>query len=125
MLVDWGLAVRAGAEARRRGVPAFAAARAFTQTSYAARPAQDALGALLTWVAVAHGAACAAPWAAAAGKAFADDEGVFAARKVWLRGVGDDARRRALAAVADAADALDVEGRVVEPVELVRAALGL
>jgi len=124
MLVDWGLAVRAGADARRRGVPAFAANRAFTQTSYVARPAQDALGALLTWVAVAHGAACAAPWAAAGG-AFVDDEAVFAARKVWLRGVGDDERRRALAAVADAAAALDVEGRVVEPVALVRAVLGL
>jgi len=83
MLVDWGSAARRSTPARGRGVPAFADERSFSQWSFAARPSQDALGALLLWLAVSHGAACAAPWLDAAG-AGVDDAAVFFARATWV-----------------------------------------
>ncbi len=63
VLVDWGLALACGAPSARRGVAAFSAAGVFQGFSYPARPAQDALAVLYTWLALASGsAAAAAPW---------------------------------------------------------------
>lgn len=84
VLVDWGLAVRRGGRACGRSVPAFAASGVFLQHTYAARPSQDVIGALLTWVAIAHGTGCAPPWAAA-GSAFADDQRRRARRRAQPR----------------------------------------
>ena len=73
VLVDWGISRAVGAESRGCGVASFTDERVFTQGSYAARPAQDAYAALLTWVCIARGGECAAPWAQAA------------RRREWLR----------------------------------------
>ena len=109
LLIDWGLAVARGGAARARGVPAFAPRSAFEQDAYAAQPAQDALGALLTWLAVAYDAGCAAPWLAAPAE---DDSAVFAARDAWLR---DGARRDADATLQRVAEAVEALGAARQP----------
>jgi hypothetical protein len=89
-LVDWGCSCACGAEARGRGVAAFADARVFgaATTHFAARSAQDVAGALLTWAAVACDAGCDAPWLArraaapaGGGSTVAD---MLANREAWL-----------------------------------------
>jgi hypothetical protein len=77
VLVDWGISRAAGDESRGCGVAAHADERVFRQTSYAARPAQDVYAALLTWVCIARGSECAAPWAAGVAQ--------LPARREWLR----------------------------------------
>ncbi len=62
MLVDWGISRASGEEARGCGVAAYADRRVFEQGEYKARPAQDVIGALLTWLCVAHSEQCDAPW---------------------------------------------------------------
>ena len=93
VLVDWGCSVARGAEARGRGVVAYADARVFaaTTTSFAARPAQDIAGALYTWIAIACDAGCAAPWLGALPaqpiaqlESTTTVKGVLARRAVWL-----------------------------------------
>lgn len=63
VLVDWGISRAAGAESKCCGVATFADGRIFSQSSYAARPGQDVYAALLTWLCIARGIECAAPWA--------------------------------------------------------------
>jgi hypothetical protein len=62
VLVDWGISRAVGAESKGCGVSTFADKRIFSQTTYAARPGQDVYGALLTWVCIARGIDCTAPW---------------------------------------------------------------
>jgi len=89
VLVDWGCSCERGSEARGRGVAAFADARVFapSTTTFAARPSQDVVGALLTWAAIACDVGCAAPWLApraaspAGGSTVAD---MLARREAWL-----------------------------------------
>jgi hypothetical protein len=96
VLVDWGSSVPLGAGARGRGVAAFADARVFAGGAFKARPAQDAAGALYTWLAIAFDAGCAAPWGAEGG----------ALRALWIREMAAlDARAAAVAAALALAEA--------------------
>lgn len=120
MLVDFGCAARRSDASAGRGVPAFAARGVFLQDSYAARPAQDAVGALLTWVAVAYGAGCAAPWLEGV-DAFTDALVVVAARDDWLRRRSDD--DAALGHVLCAIGTIEMATPAFEAVACARAAL--
>jgi serine/threonine protein kinase len=79
MLVDWGISRAVGAEARGCGVAAYADRRVFEQGKYQARAVQDVIGALLTWLCVAHSELCDAPWCTSGPL-----EAVFAARQAWM-----------------------------------------
>ena len=115
MLVDWGCSCARGAEGRGRGVAAFADSRVFspdTASSFAARPAQDVAGALLTWVAVACDAGCSAPWLAPRAAAPTGGGGgsstvadMLARREAWLAAAAErgDVPASLLAALASAA----------------------
>jgi len=84
LLIDWGSAAVAPREdAAGRGVAAYADARVFSQGSFVARPSQDAAGALYTWLAIAMGAGCEAPWLSAADALRSSDDAVVA-RDDWL-----------------------------------------
>ena len=61
VLVDWGLSRKVGARLKGCGVAAFADARIFL-TGVSASPAVDVLAVLYTWLAIAFGDGCAAPW---------------------------------------------------------------
>ena len=82
LLVDWGSSRKLRADAHGCGVEAYADERVFSQGSFAARPAQDAAGALFTFLAVAFGPDCCAPWIAPGMKREAD---VFLERDKWLQ----------------------------------------
>jgi len=82
LLVDWGSSRGLGSDAHGCGVDAYADERVFSQGSFAARPAQDAAGALFTFLAVAFGPDCCAPWIAPGMKREAD---VFLERDKWLQ----------------------------------------
>ena len=117
-LVDWGAALSLGETLVRRGVPAFADARIFSEEGVTARSNYDALAALYTWLAVALDEHCAAPWlaAAAVGERIDCDEALFIARESWLRarlvGGGGDAVSERVAAVARVACKLELfDGR--------------
>ena len=60
-------------------MPAHADARVFLRGSYLARPAQDVIGALLTWLCLAHSEHCDAPW-----RTNGTLEAVFEARAEWI-----------------------------------------
>ena len=62
VLVDWGSAQPRGKECHGRGVAAFSDRRVFEQRKYAARPGQDAIGLLYSWLAIAFGESCCSPW---------------------------------------------------------------
>ena len=64
LLIDFGLSRAPGADAHSVGVAAYADARVFWQGSFVARRAQDAAGALYTWLSAAFGAGGVAPWLA-------------------------------------------------------------
>jgi hypothetical protein len=83
VLVDWGSSCAPGTNVRRVGVAAYADERVFLQGSYLSRPAQDAAGALFTFLAIAFGPDCGAPWFTNGARS--DDE-VFAERSRWLQG---------------------------------------
>jgi hypothetical protein len=102
MLVDWGISRATGAAAQGCGVAAYADTRVFEQGVYQARPAQDVIGALYTWLCVAHSEQCDAPWPATGAL-----ETMFAGRAAWLkRRSGEDA------VVARVVEALrEAEGR--------------
>jgi hypothetical protein len=116
VLVDWGISRAAGAESRGCGVPAFADERVFKQTSFLARPAQDAYAALLTWVCIARGSECAAPWAG------------MSRRWEWLTACaarGDAAVARVCQALLAVAQVRDCHGlRAVAVYDIAREALG-
>jgi hypothetical protein len=81
-LVDWGIARKEGVLLKSCGVPAYADRRIFSDCGVAARPCFDVLAALFTWLAIACGEGCAAPWA---GKAAAAEGGkIFVARTKWV-----------------------------------------
>ena len=86
LLVDWGSSCAPGTDVCRIGVAAFADERVFTQGSYVSRPAQDAAGALFTFLAIAFGPDCGAPWLA---YGFRNDDEIFSARSRWLQGHAD------------------------------------
>jgi len=127
-LVDWGAALKPGAALSYRGVAAFADERIFTSRGVAARPHVDALAALYTWLAVALGRRCSAPWLVPDdGERIDSDEALFAARASWLRArCSDDCADGArVAAVARAARELErVDSRSSEDaLALARASL--
>ena len=62
VLVDWGSAVDKGGSGHCHGVPSFSDSRVFDAGSYKARPEQDALGLLYSWLAIAFDGGCCAPW---------------------------------------------------------------
>ena len=83
MLVDWGAA--ACTTEREKVwccVPAFSAKVMLDGKQPLAQPALDGVGALYTWLAVAHGHACTAPWVV--GKRFANDAEMAMERREWL-----------------------------------------
>ena len=82
MLVDWGIARLENSSLLRCGVAAFADARMWrASSSVGAGPQHDALAALYTWLAVAFGDRCAAPWV---GEATLELEDLFKARREWI-----------------------------------------
>jgi hypothetical protein len=88
MLVDWGISRAAGDEAQGCGVAAYADRRVFELDAYRAHAAQDVIGALLTWLCVAHSEQCEAPWGASSGAL----EDFFDARAAWMeQRSGEDA----------------------------------
>jgi len=82
LLIDWGSSSKMGTDVHRRGVAAYADERIFSQSSYSARRAQDAAGALFTFLAVAFGRECYAPWLTAEVQS---EDDIFRARSVWLQ----------------------------------------
>ena len=84
MLVDWGSSRKSGEESAGVGVAAFADSRVFEQKTYTARPTQDIFGALYTWLAIAFGIECTAPWLAGALSRIGDGD-MFNARKEWIK----------------------------------------
>jgi hypothetical protein len=100
MLVDWGISRSIDDEASGCGVAAYADKRVFLQGTYQARPVQDVIGALLTWLCVAHSELCDAPWRVTG----ATPEAVFEARAAWIaqRSKEDAAVARVAAALSEA-----------------------
>ena len=112
MLVDWGTARRLGQPLKWRGVPAYADSRIFTARGVAALPHIDALGALYSWLSIAHSVSCVAPWLLSEVD-FDCDEDMHEARSEWVRGCLDGAAAGLrVAAVARAIGELErMEGR--------------
>ncbi len=106
MLVDWGAAACAGeGEAARRGVPAYSACALNRGRLPLAQPAIDAAGALFTWLAVAFGRGCVAPWLLPRCQT---DFDALDARDLWVAALAEtDARvDRVYLALEDLEDAL-------------------
>jgi len=116
-LVDWGISRAAGARLKGCGVAAFADARVFQSgAGVAAAPAVDALAALFTWLAVAFGDGCAAPWGQTRGL-----EDVFRERVRWVREAAEGGGRAA--AVAAGIAALSEREAAGDAVDVARACL--
>lgn len=116
VLVDWGLALGQGENAAGRGVEEFCDAEIFSCKVYAARPAQDALALLLTWLALACDRAGGAPW-------LAREE---AAAEKLDRGEWLEARKAAGGAVQRVVDAiarLAAAAQPADPMDVAIAAL--
>jgi hypothetical protein len=79
MLLDWGISRSARDETKGCGVAAYADKKVFEQGSYLARPAQDVIGLLFSWLCVAHSPHCDAPWPITGAQ-----DAMFAAREQWL-----------------------------------------
>ena len=109
MLVDWGAAACSGkGSLARRGVLAYSASALDAAKLPPAQPAIDAAGALYTWLAVAFGQGCVAPWLLP--RAQTDFEALDA-REVWVAAQSDtDARvERVRLALEGLEGALDAE----------------
>jgi len=123
LLIDWGLAQRAGAPAPPRCVVAFADRYLLGAEDAPAAPRVDALAALFTWCAVAFGGdACAAPWLALRGFGACDD-GVLSARGQWLRDASGGALGARAQRVAHAVAAIEKGGRAADAVAAAREAV--
>jgi len=84
MLVDWGAAACTTEQEKVWCcVPAFSAKVMLSEKQPRAQPALDGVGALYTWLAIAHGYACTPPWAYATH--FASNYDMANARSEWLR----------------------------------------
>lgn len=120
MLVDWGISRAIGSETKGCGVAAYADRRVFEQGSYQARPEQDVIGALLTWLCVAHSELCNAPW-----RTTGDQDVVFHAREEWMtRRSGEDAAvARVVGAIRSAAGTRSWAGSEKALYALARAAV--
>jgi hypothetical protein len=82
LLVDWGAACKLGTP-NSRGVAAFADARVLrARGGVAAHPHIDALAALFTWLAIAFGDSCAAPWLDE--RQHGDEAALREARRLWI-----------------------------------------
>jgi hypothetical protein len=88
VLVDWGISAPFGKDVFGCGVPAYADERIFRQQSYAARPAQDAIGLLYTYLSIAYGRECEAPWlgltSPCSSSNLGGDVATFGARTKWI-----------------------------------------
>jgi serine/threonine protein kinase len=95
VLVDWGLAcpASAGYNSANRGVPSFCEDRVFDQSTYSARPAQDASALLYTWLALAFDGNCCAPWDCPCPRK------MWEKRRLWLKSGSHAAVQRASAAL--------------------------
>jgi hypothetical protein len=99
MLVDWGAAACSSKDsAARRGVLAYSASALDNEVLPPAHPAIDAAGALYTWLAVAYGRACVAPWLRS--PAPGTDETMLRARQRWVVGLARTEPRVARVAAA-------------------------
>jgi hypothetical protein len=103
--VDWGAAARVGPGSEaRRGVPAYSASALVAAAKLPpAHPAIDAAGALYTWLALAYGRGCVAPWLRS--PAPASDKAMLEARQEWVVELAGAAPR--VARVEAALGALD------------------
>jgi serine/threonine-protein kinase len=117
MLVDWGAAARAGGAARR-GVLAYSAGVFKAAKLPRAHPAIDASGALYTWLTVAYGRACVAPWLRS--PAPASDAAMVLERGAWVAGLAGAEPR-----VARVAAALETLNEALVAGAALRDALGL
>jgi hypothetical protein len=83
MLIDWGISrnIQIGAKINVQGcgVAAYSDRRIFEQGSYNARPVQDVIGLLLTWLCILYNEDCTAPWSTTGSV-----EVMFDARETWL-----------------------------------------
>jgi len=106
VLVDWGSATGTGSESRCHGVLAFSDRRVFEQSTYKARPAQDAMGLLYSWLAIAFGEGCCSPWGLMPRRAAGEGAEVSleVLRESWLR--KHRVLHREVAIVADAIECL-------------------
>ena len=102
-------AARAAPRCAVAASPAYADERVFSQSSFKARPAQDVAGALFTFLAVAFGRDCVAPWLGAGTRS--EDE-AFEARAMWLRrrADGDAGVARVAAALDELTDRVRAQG---------------
>jgi serine/threonine protein kinase len=115
VLVDWGLAHSFGARLVDCGVAAFADQRIF-QGGVAAHPAMDAVAALYTWLAIAFGGDCWAPWATRENPA-----SLFLARERFIEQLAEGNAR--VARVAEAIAKLSDAARLHDSLDVVEAAL--
>ena len=122
MLVDWGNARRVGDGLVRSGVEAFTHAHVWRARGVDARPHHDALAALFTWLAVAFGDGCAAPWLGrgAVGGSSDDGAGADSERRAWVAALA--ARDEGVARVARALEVLEGMTGRADPAAAVAAA---
>jgi hypothetical protein len=122
MLVDWGNARRVGDGLVRSGVEAFTHARVWRARGVDARPHHDAVAALYTWLAVAFGDGCAAPWLGrgAVGESSDDGKRADSERRAWVAALA--ARDEGVARVARALEVLEGMTGRADPTAAVAAA---
>ena len=95
MLVDWGVSCSRGARLKSRGVAAFADRRIFDRDGTVAQTSLDVTAALFTWLAIAFGCGCDAPWGT-----ITTPENLFLARTRWLNNICEGTSRPARIAQA-------------------------
>jgi hypothetical protein len=123
VLVDWGIARPLGMPLKQCGVAAFCDARVWAGGGVTARPHHDALAALYTWLAVAFGGGCAAPWLCGGARGDGDDG---AARREWVAArAARDARVARVARGIDALECMTGRSRPAEALAAARDGLGL
>ena len=80
VLIDWGSSCALGSNAKNSGVPAYAAIGVFRQATCVAHPSLDVAGALYSWLSIAFGPECVAPWF----DPNRDDDAMYEMRYRWM-----------------------------------------
>jgi hypothetical protein len=81
VLVDWGISRKHSEAAKGAGVATYASSAVFAQGSYTARPLQDLVAVMYTWLSVAFSPNCKAPWGLVHADTLAQDHD---ARDAWI-----------------------------------------
>lgn len=80
VLIDWGSSCALGSNAKNSGVPAYAAIGVFWRATCVAHPSLDVAGALYSWLSIAFGPECVAPWF----DPKRDDDAMYEMRYRWI-----------------------------------------